>query len=516
MRHIIFSNNRYNCREDETLLDALLRQGGEIPFSCRSGVCHACLMRASSGEPGTDSQTGISTRLQDKKYFLPCKCHPETDLSIQKPINADLKCLAIVHAKEQLSDDVWVFQLEPSVEIFYHAGQFINISNQQSIVRSYSLASVPHQDYFLELHVKRHPQGIMSQWLIDEVAAGDEIELTRPQGENYYRANSVCNLLLASSGTGLAPVIGVARDALYSGHTGEIHLYHAAKDTNGLYQHEKLINLSDEFPQFHYHPCPLTNKNIQQAIGSDHSNLSDWVIHVAGNPQLISEIEILVQQLGARSDQIYIDPFLLRSIVEKPDSGSESEQHNRHKEEVAYPSPSLELWQALGEGTRLKKILDDFYDAVFNDPILSPYFHNSTKQRAKEKVYSFYRRLFSGDPVFFGDRPRNAHHWMVISDEIFNYRETLLKSFMIKHELPEDKIEKWQALEELYRPDIVKDGARGRVVGSSESPVEGYDTIELTVGGMCDACEDEIDSGTVVNYHLRTGHVYCEKCFENQ
>jgi len=287
MLKIRFDDLTYSCRQEETLLDALLRQGKNIPFSCRSGVCHTCMMVAVRGEIPAAAQKGLSDEQRGAGCFLPCKCRPTADLDIAQ-------CKA-------------------------------------------------------------------------------------------------------------------------QGRHGE--------------------------------------------------------------------------------------------AAEKPSSQGD---------EAPFPPPAPELWLALEEGRVLKRILDGFYDEVYEDSLLSPYFHNTTKQRVKEKAYSFYRRLFSGDDVYFGDRPRNAHHWMVISDRIFDYRETLLKAHMRQHGLGSEMIDKWAGLEEHFRRDIVKDKARGRMVGGSEGPVEGFDTIELSVGGLCDSCQGEIDSGTVVHYHLRTGEVFCPRCFEKK
>ncbi len=512
MAIVYFENNAFECGDNESVLDALLRQGGEIPFSCRNGICHACMMRVIEGAPGESAQKGLSQDLLQKNYFLPCRCHPVNDLTIALPRPSDLSCLAVVQGKQQLNDQVWRFELEPSFELLYKAGQYINIRNSQGVVRSYSIASVPHQDYFLELHINRHDHGLMSRWLIDEIEVGDEIEITRPDGNNFYQAEQLTPLLLAGTGTGLAPLIGIARDALYSGHQTEVHLYHGAADRHGLYLQESLRSLEQTFERFHFHPCVIDEQTIQQAITLQHVSLSGWHIYLAGNPQLVTSVAEQAQQLGADKSTIFKDPFTLREIKGTDGYSDAGEQNNRQPPEVAYPPPDTELWRALGEGEMLKKIIDDFYEAVFEDPVMSPYFHNSTKTRAKEKVYSFYRRLFSGDRVYFGDRPRNAHHWMVISDEVFNYRVTLLKSFMQKHGLSDEMIARWQAFDELFRPDIVKNKARGRMVGNIETSSEGYGKITLSVAGLCDACHEEIDTGSEVIYHLRTGELFCEHC----
>lgn len=515
MKKITFDKSIYTCLPDELLLDALIRQGKEIPFSCRSGSCRVCMMRTTEGEVPESSKVGISAHLQRKGYFLPCQCRPENDLSIAVPRNADLACYAVVHEKKMLAQDVCSFLIEPSVSLYYHAGQFINIKNEKGDLRSYSLASVPHQDYYLELHVRRHPQGLMSRWLVDDVQPGDEIELIRPAGESYYRAEKHEPIMLVATGTGLAPLIGIARDALHSGHSGDIYLYHGARDQADLYADKVLCRLADEFSHFYYKPCLQDNGTVQNAIRLDHDDLHNFWVHLAGNPEMVSNTANMVQELGAKEEHILSDPFSVLEIDSTENVIDDTDQHNIHQDEAPYPPPAPDIWSALEDGVKLTRILDDFYDAVYEDAILSPYFHNSTKQRSKEKVYSFYKRLFSGEKVFFGDRPRNAHHWMVISNEIFIHREALLKSFMLKHKLPGDIIDKWMRIESRYRPDIVKDRARGRMIGGEEAPAGGYGTIELSVDSLCDACSSEIVTGTEVHYHLRTGETFCPDCFGN-
>jgi hypothetical protein len=144
--------------------------------------------------------------------------------------------------------------------------------------------------------------------------------------------------------------------------------------------------------------------------------------------------------------------------------------------------------------------------------VLSPYFTGVTKQRLVEKVYSFMRQIFTGEKLYFGDRPRNSHHWMVISDEIFDYREALMASCMRRAGLAEHLIERWQAIEESYRGDIVKAKPFGRMVDGVELPVEGFGHTVLDVGALCDSCERVLEPGEEVRYHLRLGHIYCDAC----
>lgn len=520
---ITYKNRKYISKASETVLETLLRNGADVAFSCKQGICQTCLLKCTDGELTTESQSGLDQGLQRKNYMMPCVCKVSGDLTLTEPEPRDLTGIALVHEKTMISPDVCKLLLEPSLSIYYHAGQYINLRMESGLSRSYSIASVPHRDYFLELHIKRHPRGRMSNWLVDDLAVGDELEFTRPAGKNYFHDDIQGNILLLGTGTGLAPLLGIARDALYSKYTGNICLYHGGRIQSDLYYHQELLALANEFTNFHYRPClsrqgvsvGISSGHIDEIVMNDyHRDFAGFTIHLAGNPDVVTQLQQKFLATGVDKTSIFSDPFITAKpeIIMEPPENSDAEQSNIHNEEQDYPPPAPEIWNALENGELLGKILDDFYDAVYEDPQLSPFFKNSTKQRAKEKVYSFYRRVFTGDKVYFGDRPRNAHHWMVITDELLDYREDLLESFLRKHGLSEKLIQLWRNVDEHYRKDLVKTKPQGRWIGDRETPASGFDRIKLDVGSICDVCHSEIDSGTEVIYHLRTGEVSCPAC----
>ncbi len=174
--------------------------------------------------------------------------------------------------------------------------------------------------------------------------------------------------------------------------------------------------------------------------------------------------------------------------------------------------PDPELWRALDDGVLLRKILEQFYARVFDDPRLAPFFKDVTPLRAVDKQYLFMRKNFTGEKVYFGDNPRNAHHWMVISDELFAYRESIMVDTLRQFSLPEHLIDRWIAFENSFKPDIVKDRPWKRRVGDIEIPVDGYDLLTLDIGTLCDSCGGEIDAGETIRCHLRLGTLYCREC----
>ncbi len=185
------------------------------------------------------------------------------------------------------------------------------------------------------------------------------------------------------------------------------------------------------------------------------------------------------------------------------------EAQTRRKGDLA---PNPQMWAALEEGKLLNQILEDFYTQVFADERLAPFFKDSSIQRAKEKQFLFLKGIFTGEKCYFGERPRNAHHWMVISDELFDYREKLMEDTLRKFSLDETLIQQWIAVDEVYRKQIVKSEPLAKKIGGIEIPAEGFAVETLTVASLCDECGGEIEAGTEITYHVRTGRVYCPNC----
>ncbi len=180
MPTITFRGRTYECREDETVLDALTRHNVEVPYSCKKGICLSCMVRAIDGPVPDEAQDGIRDTLCAQGYFLACICKCDHDRELAPPEDARLFSRASVVDITPLAADISRIRLEPATPLYYHAGQFINLRRGDGLTRSYSLASVPRLDEHLELHVKRMTNGAMSNWLWDELKHGYTVYLQGP------------------------------------------------------------------------------------------------------------------------------------------------------------------------------------------------------------------------------------------------------------------------------------------------------------------------------------------------
>lgn len=177
-----------------------------------------------------------------------------------------------------------------------------------------------------------------------------------------------------------------------------------------------------------------------------------------------------------------------------------------------FPEPDAALWQDLQQGDLLARLLKVFYSRVFADLLLAPYFEGVTQARLAEKQYNFLRQAITGEKVYFGERPRNSHHWMVIPDNVFDRRADILRDVIREFDLPQAVGERLMAIEEGYRQDIVKRRPWNKVLFGRVLPLEGYESLVLDEGCLCDGCEKAIESGDVAIYHVRTGKLYCNTC----
>ncbi|VAW94290.1 hypothetical protein MNBD_GAMMA22-2206 [hydrothermal vent metagenome] len=182
--------------------------------------------------------------------------------------------------------------------------------------------------------------------------------------------------------------------------------------------------------------------------------------------------------------------------------------HNR----TGLLAPNPEIWLALENGAGLNEILKSFYTLVYADEQLSIFFEDITIQRAIEKQSSFLRSVFTGEKCYFGEHPKKAHHWMVISDALYDYREELMEQCLREYGLTENLITQWRAMEEVFRKAIVKSKPINTMINGVKKLTEGYKIEKLEVASLCDGCTLELKSNQYLTCHVRTGKIYCDDC----
>jgi NAD(P)H-flavin reductase len=236
---VTFAGNHYELRPGESVLEGMARHGVGLPSACRAGACHTCLLRAEAGDPGQAGQQGLKPALAARGYFLACLARPPADLTVGTA-GQDVMTPATVAGAHRLSQDVLAVRLRPHRPLPFRAGQHATLDRGSGVIRVFSIASLPSEAAAgLEFHVRMRPSGAMSGWLAG-AAQGGVIRLGVPAGDCFYLPGAPGTaLLLAGTGTGIAPLLAIARDALRSGHTGPVTLVHGGATPGRLYLGER-------------------------------------------------------------------------------------------------------------------------------------------------------------------------------------------------------------------------------------------------------------------------------------
>ena len=276
-------------------------------------------MRAVKGSPTEASQKGLKETLVTQNYFLACSCIPQEDMEIVLPDTQLLRKTTTVVEKTMLNDDVLRLRLAKPDEYDYRAGQYTTVFKDKTHGRSYSLASVPELDDYLEFHIKLFPGGMISQWLHNDVNAGITLTISEAIGNCIYLdKNQQQPMVLIGTGTGLSPLYGILRDALNRGHQGEIRLYHGVRAKEDLYLHNTLLTLAEQHSNVSYHPCvsrenaqpPVLEGRASDIAVKDINDFSGWSVYLCGNPDMVNATKRSAFLAGASLQDIYADPFL--------------------------------------------------------------------------------------------------------------------------------------------------------------------------------------------------------------
>jgi len=330
MASILFEGNAYASAPGETVLDLLQRHGHDIPSSCRSGVCQSCLLRATDGTPPDAARSGVKETLRERGYFLACRCEPDGDLTVELPAEGVARHATTITALTRLTDNVIELRVAQPEGFEYRAGQFATLISPDNVGRSYSIASVPGLDDDLAFQIALIPGGAMSAWLAEHAAPGVAVEVQGPNGDCFYVGAGAAEqpLLLAGTGTGLAPLYGIARDALHQGHEGPVHLFHGSLTADGLYLDETLEQLAAEHPTLKYYPCALRGPvddrvhegKLDEYLFDVLPDLKGFRAYLCGAPEFVTMMQRKVFMGGVSMQAIYADKFLPAQPV--PGSGN--------------------------------------------------------------------------------------------------------------------------------------------------------------------------------------------------
>ena len=211
----------------------------------------------------------------------------------------------------------------------YTAGQFCTFRatiDGEPVVRCYSMSSSPDTPDLFTTTVKRVPGGRMSNWMNDNLAAGDTIDVLRPSGL-FVLQETDAPVVAFAGGSGITPVISIVKSALATTDR-RIRLVYANRSADSVIfadELERLSSASGGRLSIHHHLDSergfLDAAQCAAFVGDD----SEADFYLCGPGPYMDAVAAGLSTLLVLPDKVFIERFVLPEPVPAGDDVSVTE-----------------------------------------------------------------------------------------------------------------------------------------------------------------------------------------------
>jgi len=306
------SGKQFTVNQDETVLEAALRQNINLPYGCKNGACGSCKGKVLEGQVthGQHSESAMSRADETGGATLFCCAHPQSDLLIEAREVQGAGDIAIrkvpcrVNAISRHGSDVAILKLQlPASERFqFLAGQYLEFLLKDGQRRAYSIANAPEQEGPLELHIRHLPGGLFTDFVFaakdPALKEKDILRFEGPLGSFFLREDSKKPIIFVAAGTGFAPIKSIIEQMQAKKIQRPISLYWGGRRPSDLYMNSLCETWAQDLPDFKYIPV-ISNALpedtwdgrsgfVHEAVMTDHPNLKDFQVYACGAPVMVN------------------------------------------------------------------------------------------------------------------------------------------------------------------------------------------------------------------------------------
>jgi nitric oxide dioxygenase len=239
----------------------------------------------------------------------------------------------IVDRKAQESEVITSFYLKPAdhKEIAaFHPGQYISIKveitdDKFTHIRQYSLSDVPGKDYY-RISIKReagtqNPDGRVSNFLHDQVNAGDVLKVSAPAGDFILNLEKKTPVVLLSGGVGLTPMMSMLKTVVEVQPERKVTFIHAAQNSSvhALRDEVEMVAEKENVTSFVFYDSPTEEDRQEQNFDiegyvsknwlKDHVEIQEADFYFCGPTPFMKAIYLSLKELGVEEERIHFEFF---------------------------------------------------------------------------------------------------------------------------------------------------------------------------------------------------------------
>ena len=319
------------CRADEDVVTAALRQGYILLTECREGVCSTCKGLLVDGDYDAllpHSIHALSPSEEEDGWVLACRLQPRSDLVLDYdyPFErverfAEGRRQGQIVALDRLCDTVVrvvVRTLAAQDPIDYEPGQYVRLTLPGiGVSRDYSMANLPSRERQLEFLIRVLPGGAFSGYLAERGRIGEIVEVEGPFGRFTLRAGAAPPVFVAG-GTGLAPVLAMLLSLAATAPDDPAVLFFGNTAAGDVFFERELAELAKGFPGLVVHHCVVQPRPdwdgevglVTDALAAHVSDPPAHAYYLCGPPPMIAATRALLSARGVPADQIFEENFL--------------------------------------------------------------------------------------------------------------------------------------------------------------------------------------------------------------
>jgi len=324
------TGHRFPVEAGESVLQAALNAGLVLPYGCRDGACGSCKGKLIEGriDYGHCSEKALTTEDRNRGFALFCQAKALSDLvlearEVRKAGDIQVRKLpARVHRLERAADDAMIVRLKlPANErLMFLPGQYIDVLLKDGTRRSFSMANAPHDDEFLQLHIRHVPGGTFTDHVFKTMKEREILRFEGPFGTFFLREESAKPVVFVASGTGFAPIKAVIEAAFKRGSARPMTLYWGARRPRDLYLNALAEGWAAEHSGFKYVPVVSDALEedrwqgrtgfVHRAVMEDFADLSGYQVYACGVPIMVdSARRDFIQKCGLPEGEFFADSF---------------------------------------------------------------------------------------------------------------------------------------------------------------------------------------------------------------